>query len=233
MSAMRWAAGLLVLGIWWLTAIPVAAQENFILKMGKDKIFEEYNYFDYWTEDYGQAPLPPAEDLVAQQAGSQASVSVRATPGHEGGLRANFGVLFQWDLDGWPWNQVNTRFMRLTIDFSYTLECYWEPFSGSAHSAITYPFNPQGPWLHLLGDDEPPGLNQVPETRRSVQYIMQVQQLENFGRRIYLHLYAHGHSATSGPWSTNHGLTHVTIHSIRVEFLGRHDLTPVYDLLLE
>jgi pimeloyl-ACP methyl ester carboxylesterase len=198
---------------------PSLAEEEFTVTVGEDKLFTDFNYHVHFfnnppPNDY--LPLPDTRE--ARSEGNTARGSLIATPGHAGEAEAWVGVEFTWNLGAYTLEEVAGWRLRVTLDFSYDLGEYYGLYTGSAHSGVTYPFNPD-PWTCFLGDDEPPGLRQA-QNRVSVSYPIGLKALEDFGRKIYVRANCHAHSTELAENKiTNYSYAIVTIHSIKIEFL--------------
>jgi hypothetical protein len=136
------------------TASSVSAIEDYVVIVGQDKIFTEFNYYNAWfTSDYPPNPEPIPASKEAYAEGSMAHTAMSADPGYAGRAFAEIGVNFQWDLGQSTWDEVKNRAIKVTIEFSYYIEAYWIADYGCANAGIImYEFLSGGPPLT-------PGLN--------------------------------------------------------------------------
>lgn len=75
-----------------MSSLPQAlAQDEFVLIVGHNKTFTNYNYNEDWFQDDPNNPEPWPEDREAISNGNTASVSLIATPGHAGEANALVG----------------------------------------------------------------------------------------------------------------------------------------------
>jgi hypothetical protein len=196
----------------------VIAQEDFVVIIGEDKVFTEYNYHDAWFEDDPNNPEPWPEQREAYSEGNAAYVSLSANPGHAGVAQASVGVEFQWDLGQYAWEEVKDWPVNVTIDFSYQIEAYWVEGNGSANAGVNIP-DSTGPWYDFIGYETGQAGSRgdtVSETYEST--------IENLGTRILLQAYCQTHSVyvedeEGNPIGTTHySFSEVIINSIRIEF---------------
>lgn len=205
-------------------AFPVLAQEDFIVTVGQDKVFTEFNYHDAWFENDPNNPEPWPDEREAYSKGNIARVSLLATPGHAGIAHAWTGVWFEWNLGQYTWEEVKSWPIKVTIEFSYQISAYWIQGYGSANAGVhPYYFTP--PWYDLYdligyetGESGSRGKSVI-ETYRTT-----VEELEGFGRRIVVQAHCQAHSVykedeQGNPIGTTHNSsTNVTINSIKIEF---------------
>ena len=128
-----WLVLLIILLLSAFNVSQVIAQEDFVVIIGGDKVFTEYNYHDAWFENDPNNPEPWPDQREAYSESNTAYVSLSATPGHAGVAQALVGVDFEWDLGEYTWEEVKGWPIKFTINFSYQIEAYYVDGNGSAN----------------------------------------------------------------------------------------------------
>lgn len=198
----------------------VTAQEDFIVTIGEDRVFTEFNYHEAWFENDPNNSEPWPDQREACSEGNLASVSLSATPGHAGVARARTGVQFEWNLGEFTWEEVRNWPIEVTIGFSYQISAYWVEDNGSANAFLGH--NLIGFWYDGIGYET--GQSGSRSNTVSETYPTTVEGLDGLGRRIILHANCQAHSIyevdeEGNPVGTTHSSsTDITINSIGIEF---------------
>lgn len=197
-------------------SVVVFAQEDYVVTVGEDKTFTECNYHDVGFQNDPNNLLPWPDEREASSDGNIAQVSLSATPGHAGQGYAVLGVMFDWDLGDYAWEEVQDWPVTIIIDFSYQLEAYYTMWTGSANSGI----GPVGlvPWYDWIGYE-------TGNTGVHSQTISQVFTTTTDGRpltvsesnNILISVFCQAHSAAD-LGAINRSSSEVTITRIKIEF---------------
>ncbi len=202
---------------------PVSAQEDFVVTVGENKVFTEFNYyntvFEFSTPPGDDVALPiPINDRESYVEGNIARVSLLAPPGYAGVLYANRGIQFEWNLGQYTWEQVKNWPVNVTVDFSYKITASWIQGYGSANALVGS--NLIGPWYDGIGHAS--GLSSGSRSATiSRTYTMTVEEIEAKGKTIFLKAYCQAHSVppTESGSNTHYSSAEVIINSIKIEFL--------------
>jgi hypothetical protein len=137
------ACGLLMLGIGGV------ASANTVT-IGQTSTLTDFNFTKtgFFVDGYNILPFP--DERVASVVGNTALVSLVATPGHACQARAEIGVIFDWDFQGYTFEQVKNFPIKVTFDFDYAISAYWTQYSGSGNANVGMPgFSPG--WYDSIG----------------------------------------------------------------------------------
>ena len=195
---------------------PVSA-EDFIVKIGENKTFTEFNnHFTEFSNDPNNIlPWPDVREKYSEN--NTARVSLAAAPNQAGCAEAETGVDFTWDLNGKSWEQVKNTPIRVTVVYSYEIQADWVDGYGSSDAQI---------FRSLNGTDVKIGYSQGgPGTISNVvQEIYEITP-DQLGDRFLFLVYCHAHNDINGtaPAHTSHA--QVVVDSIKIEF--PEDVTPV------
>ncbi|MBI2471531.1 MAG: RHS repeat protein [Planctomycetes bacterium] len=222
-------------------ASPVSAKENFIITVGQDKVFTEFNYNEAWFENDPNNSEPWPDQREAYSGGNIARVSLSATPSHAGVAQAWIGVKIEWNLGKHTWEEVQNWPVMLTISFSYQIEAYWTEGNGSANAGVNL-HNVTGPWYGWIGRQAGyPGASSqtIDQTFTTTLdgHLLTVGEIEGWGRKILGQVYCQAHSIykedeKGNPIGTTHSSSsEVTINSIKVTFVnhGNNNLGQPHD----
>ncbi|MCD6412452.1 hypothetical protein J7K91_02135 [bacterium] len=191
--------------------VSVLAQENFVVRIGEDKTFTEFNYHQAWFEDDPNNPLPWPEEREAISEGNTAYVFLKATPSHAGEAHAMVGVNFEWDLKDYQWEEVKNWPIEVTIDFSYKIEAYWVEGNGSANAGVEVVGLEESDWYDFIGRET----GEMGERSREVSETYQTT-IEELGNLVLLHACSQAHSATS---TVHYSSSKIVVKRIKIEFL--------------
>ncbi len=208
----------------WLppTNVPsVSAQEDFIVTIGQDKVFTEYNYYDAWFDDDPNNLLPWPDQREAYSEDNVAHASLSATPGHAGVAHAWTGVQFEWDLGDYSWEEVEDWPVTVTFDVSYEIEAYWTQGTGSANAEMNFD-GLSKPWYDGIGYETGySGSRSRAVTETFTTNLdgdpLTVGDLEALERILTVEAFSQAHSTTQGG-ATNYSSSEVQINSIEIEF---------------
>lgn len=202
---------------------PSFAQENFVVTVGQDKLFTEFNYHDAWFENDPGNPLPWPDQRTAYSEGGIARVSLKAKPGHAGAAQALAGVAFEWDLGQYDWQEVQGWPVRITFCYSYTIAAHWTQWTGSGNAFVGFSGSPN-PWYDGIGYEEGTVGSRTKTVTVTITtapgdgHQLTVGDLEAWGRTLAVRSYCQAHS--SAEWTaTNTSSTRVIIESIAIEFV--------------
>lgn len=202
-----------------LNVLPIAAQENFVVTVGQNKTFTEFNYHKTWfVNDPNNLPLP--EERKADSHDNIANVSLSATPGHAGEIQAFTGVSFQWNLGQYTWQQVQGWPVKITFEYSYEIAAYWTQFTGSSNAFVSFSGNNIS-WYDGIGyEGRTVGsrTQNVTVTVTTIGHQLTLGDLEAWGRVLFLQSYCQAHSVSNFE-ATNSSYANVTVKSIKIEFL--------------
>jgi pimeloyl-ACP methyl ester carboxylesterase len=188
----------------------VSAQEDFIVTIGQDKVFTEFNYHDSYFENDPNNPEPWPDQRVAYSEGNIAYVSLSATPRHAGEAHAWVGVEFEWDLGPYAWEEVKNWPVEVTIDFSYHIEAYWATGNGSANAGVHLPILTG--WHDFIGYETGQSGSRGDTVSETC-----ITTVEELGGGIIMEAYCQAHSVADGT-STHHSSAEIQISSIKIEF---------------
>lgn len=217
---MLWLLVLIIISI-SINFSPVSAQEDFIVTVGQDKVFTEFNYHDSWFESDPNNPEPWPIEREAYSESNVARVSLSATPGHAGVAQAWTGIQFEWNLGQYTWEQVKDWPVNVTVDFSYQISASWVDGYGSANAGVTIPYFNQF-YIDFIGRET--GQSGSRSDTISKTYTVPVSYLDSINRKIYLDTYCQAHSVYKEDEEGNPiGITHYSsaeaqIKSIKIEF---------------
>lgn len=204
----------------------------FILTVGADKPVVsvhkktilgpgDFNFNEAWFEkDPAWLGWPLPEPRTANSQGNYAEVSLSASPTQAGNAQARISVIFDWDLGGYSWEDVNHRELELTVDFSYQLTAVYTPY-GSSNAGVFIrglPSNFDNYWYdyigHQYGTSEPVTRNRVEKFKTTVM------DLDYLGRTLYGHVVCQALLPDFGELTqgkTNSSSATLTINSITVQ----------------
>jgi hypothetical protein len=215
---------------------PTFGQENFLVPIGKTKVFTEFNIHLAWFED-GDWGTPWPEIREASSEGNSAHVLLTAKPipnsprGGESGMAfAWAGVQFNWDLGQHKLEEVQYWPIRLTYNFSYVISAQWQPSNNSANALINYnncSTERYGRNYDYIGHHI--GTSGMRSNTVSVSYITTVSEIETMQRQIAMEAKCQAQSASI----TSDSYANLTIHSIKIEFVGKTSGLPWTMLLLD
>ena len=210
------------ISLFWLSfkGVSVLAQENFVVRIGENKTFTEFNYHQAWFEDDPYNPLPWPEEREAVSEGNTAYVFLKATPSHAAQAYAVVGVNFEWDLKNYRWEEVENWPVKVTIDFSYEMEVYYVEGNGFADASVwldvykgtiddPWPFSFPGEPYDWFEDGE------MGKISREVSEVYEVP-IKWLSNSILLLAYCQAYSATS---TTHYSSSKIVVKRIKIEFL--------------
>jgi len=205
---------LFFISLFWLSfkGVSVLAQENFVVRIGENKTFTEFNYHQVWFENDPNNPsLPWPEEREAVSEGNTAYVFLKATPSHAGEAHAVVGVNFEWDLKDYQWEEVKNWPIKVTIDFSYEIEAHWVEGNGSANAGVEVVELEESDWYDFIGYE-------IGEKGARSQEVSETYEttVEKLGNSVLLHAYSQAHSATS---TTHYSSSKIIVKTIKIEFL--------------
>ncbi len=197
---------------------PVSALENFVVKVGENKVFTEFNYADTSFANDPNNILPWPDTREAYADGNVARVSSSAGIDQDQAVvaQAQRGIQFEWDLGQYTWEQVKNKPIRVTVNYAYEITANWVEGYGSANAGVFIPYFSQD-WDAFIGREI--GQSGSKSNTVSKTYTGYTpEMLEGLNRRIYLETYSQVHKAASGiePHSSS---AEVIINSITIEFL--------------
>lgn len=205
-----------------LIALPALAQESFVVTVGQDKVFTDFNYHNAWFENDPGNPPPWPDQRTAYSEGRVARVSLKAMPGHAGAAQALVGVAFEWNLGQYDWEEVQRWPVKITFLYSYTIAAHWTQWTGSGNAFVGFSGSP-APSYDGIGYEE----GTVGSRTRSVTetittapgdgHQLTIGDLEAWGRVLYLHAYCQAHSVAD-QGATNSSSVRIVIKRITIEF---------------
>lgn len=202
--------------------VPSYAKENFVVTVGKDKVFTEFNYQDAWIENDSGIALPLPEQRTANAQGNLAQVSLSANPGHFGVAQAIAGVAFEWDLGQYTWQDVQGWPVSITINYSYTISAQWTQLTGSSNAFVGFSAGPI-PWIDGIGYEEDTVGSKTKNITTKIttdalnDHHLTLGDLDTWGRVLFFHAYCQAHSVTNSN-AVNSANSSIKINSISIEF---------------
>jgi hypothetical protein len=201
--------------------LPSFAQEAFVVTVGQNKIFTEFNYHEAWFENDPNNSEPWPDQRTAVSDGNTANAALIAAPNHAGVAQARTGVYFQWDLGQYNWEDVKNWPVRITYKFSYEIAAQWTDWTGSGNAFVGCAG--QGSWFDGIGFEEGTTgsrtdivtvtLTNIPGNSR----LITIGDIENAGRVLTVNAYSQAHSVALMQ-ADNSSSSKITLTSIGIDF---------------
>jgi len=215
---------------------PAFAEDAYIITVGQNQVFTQCNYHNTWfTPDYLPGyPEPWSGAISSRSEGNEGYVSMQTNPGYAGRNFAEIGVQFQWDLNGYNWEEIKTWPVKVTIELSYAIQAQYILDTGSANAGVIIPgfLDPgqvQGSWgpvpgvncLDWVGNETN---NHGPNSGNMVLTFIKksdgsVLTLDNLFNKVFVLAHCQSYSIPDTNGNTNSS-GQVNITKIKIEFIN-------------
>jgi hypothetical protein len=112
-----------------------SAAEDFVLTIGQDKTFKEFNYHEF-SFNWRLVCANPVASIEAESEGNSTLTTVSAQPGTCGQAFAFIGLNLTYNYDGYTWERIKNWPVKITFRISYTIKAEYSSGSGAANSVV-------------------------------------------------------------------------------------------------
>ena len=188
-----------------------ASEEDFVIKIGENKTFTEFNYHfsEFLPDPNNVLPWPPVREKYSDN--NMARVSVTASPNQAGTEHAKIGVNYSWDPDGKSWDQVKDIPVRVTLAYSYEIQAHYMDGYGSANANFAHSLMNSPIHIGFETGDQGTLADIVQETFTTTP--------EQLGECIRFRVDCGAHTVGDSPYEAHSSQAQVVIDYIKIEFL--------------